>query len=249
MTEFSHKDVVRANQEYYRTVAEGYFDDPLIRGFYTEDLLSRARETILNVPVPTTERFLDFGCGQGTLSRLAEERFRFIVGIDVSETMLKYYQGRGIQGDGLALPFKNDTFDMVAFYGVLHHILDWKNVLKEIHRVTQPGGILYMDAEPNAEFYARFKRLIMMRRGFLRTVARHDQIKNLEEVAEYHQTQKLGFDLSEITTFLEATGYASVDVEFFTHNSLASKTFSTLIKFFSPTRKSYPYFRLTAKKL
>ena len=45
-----------------------------------------------------------------------------------------------IQADAKTLPFKDETFDCVYCFGVLHHIPDVETALAEIHRVLKPGG-------------------------------------------------------------------------------------------------------------
>ena len=45
-----------------------------------------------------------------------------------------------IQADAAALPFKDETFDCVYCFGVLHHIPDVETALAEIYRVLKSGG-------------------------------------------------------------------------------------------------------------
>jgi SAM-dependent methyltransferase len=42
------------------------------------------------------------------------------------------------------LPFKDDAFDLASAHGVLHHIPKPLDVLAEIRRVLEPGGLLYV---------------------------------------------------------------------------------------------------------
>lgn len=41
------------------------------------------------------------------------------------------------------LPFKDDSFDIISSHGVLHHIKDANEVMKELYRVCKPGGFIY----------------------------------------------------------------------------------------------------------
>jgi ubiquinone/menaquinone biosynthesis C-methylase UbiE len=44
-------------------------------------------------------------------------------------------------GDAEALPFADDSFDLVFSYGVLHHTPNTPQAVREVHRVLRPGGI------------------------------------------------------------------------------------------------------------
>lgn len=41
------------------------------------------------------------------------------------------------------LPFEDNSFDIVSSHGVLHHCLDPEEIVRELFRVTKPGGLLY----------------------------------------------------------------------------------------------------------
>ncbi len=47
--------------------------------------------------------------------------------------------------DAHAIPFKNDSFDLVIAQAVLEHVLDPFQCVKEIHRVLAPGGMIYAE--------------------------------------------------------------------------------------------------------
>lgn len=44
-------------------------------------------------------------------------------------------------GDAEALPFDDDTFDIVYSWGVLHHSPDTARAVQEVRRVLKPGGV------------------------------------------------------------------------------------------------------------
>lgn len=46
--------------------------------------------------------------------------------------------------DSYPLPFEDDFFDIASSHGVLHHIINPDPVVKEIHRVLKPGGLIYV---------------------------------------------------------------------------------------------------------
>ncbi|MFB3778031.1 MAG: class I SAM-dependent methyltransferase [Bryobacteraceae bacterium] len=94
---------------------------------------------------------LDFGCGAGELVSAGREARLDLVGADVfyggSEARL-HAERSGMLGtvvheivDG-RLPFEDGHFDLVTNNQVLEHVEDLDAVLREIHRVLKPGGIL-----------------------------------------------------------------------------------------------------------
>ncbi len=95
------------------------------------------------------ESILDAGCGTGvfTLDFLAEGAS--IVGLDISRPMLQMankktggYLFSSVQADILHLPFKNNSFDKAVSITALEFITDAKNAIKELFRVTRPGGLV-----------------------------------------------------------------------------------------------------------
>lgn len=95
---------------------------------------------------------LDVGCGTGDfdllLARLVGPSGR-IVGVDHSATMVaearRRAEGSGVpvefrRGDAHALEFGDATFDRVAANAVLQHLGDPGRALREMVRVTKPGG-------------------------------------------------------------------------------------------------------------
>jgi len=98
------------------------------------------------------ERVLDMGCGPGwhvrAASRIVGPAGR-AVGVDISETMLvearQIAAARGldvdfVQGSAYQLPFENSSFDRCWSDGVTVILDDPVRALREMVRVTRPGG-------------------------------------------------------------------------------------------------------------
>lgn len=45
------------------------------------------------------------------------------------------------QADVTDLPFDDDSFDVVASFLMLHHVIDWEQAVTEVGRVLRPGGM------------------------------------------------------------------------------------------------------------
>ncbi len=108
-------------------------------------------------------RVLDAGAGQG----LYKEYFQHAryVGVDFGCGEDQWdYSGLDIIGRLENLPFKDSVFDAILCTQVLEHVPEPEMVLRELNRVTQPGGKLYLTApqgfgEHQAPYdYFRFTR-------------------------------------------------------------------------------------------
>lgn len=110
------------------------------------------------------KRLLDIGCGTGFIISLSHDLFAAVDGLDITPAMLaKIDTSPGNitlhTGVGEALPFGNATFDMAASYAFLHHVADHHVILKEVRRVLKPGGLFYIDLEPNKLFWQKMIEL------------------------------------------------------------------------------------------
>lgn len=107
-----------------------------------------ARRFAAAVPGAPGLRLLDVGCGTGQSLRIYRERAGLYVGIDLSLGALRLASGRfdaasWSQADALRLPFRDGSFDVVAFSSVLHHLGDRGAALAEARRVLAPGGWVF----------------------------------------------------------------------------------------------------------
>ena len=95
-------------------------------------------------------RLLEVGCGTGLVLERLKGDFDEVVGIDLSEGMLERARARGLtvqQGRAEALPFADESFDVICSFKVLAHVQQMRNAAMEMVRVLKPGGLIV------AEFY------------------------------------------------------------------------------------------------
>jgi demethylmenaquinone methyltransferase/2-methoxy-6-polyprenyl-1,4-benzoquinol methylase len=93
------------------------------------------------------ERVLDVGAGTGVSTEELRRSGAFAVGADLSVGMLLAGRHAGrtvplLAGDALKLPFADATFDAVTISFALRNVQDTEGALRELGRVTRPGGHL-----------------------------------------------------------------------------------------------------------
>lgn len=129
------------------------FDAVASRYDLTNDVLSlgqdRAwrRATVRAVGATAGQRVLDLAAGTGTSSIPFADAGVRVVPCDLSTGMLT--QGRRqrpdlafVAGSATALPFPDDAFDAVTISFGLRNVVDVDGALREMLRVTRPGGRL-----------------------------------------------------------------------------------------------------------
>ena len=111
------------------------------------------------LPLDSAHTALDVATGTGEFARALSKRVASVVGIDATETMLKegerYLRERGIDnisfqgGVAEALPYEDESFDVVTSRFAFHHFADPKPVVSEMARVCKRGGyVLVVDIVP-----------------------------------------------------------------------------------------------------
>ena len=132
------------------------FDDVAPRYDLTNAVLSLGRDrgwrraTTRALDLRPTDRVLDLAAGTGTSSAaLADASGATVVACDFSLGMLRVGVRRNarpavafVAGDGLALPFADAAFDAVTISFGLRNLHDPAAGLRELARVTKPGGRL-----------------------------------------------------------------------------------------------------------
>ena len=89
------------------------------------------------------ERVLDLAAGTATSSAALATSGATVVGCDFSLGMLRVGRGKGVDlvaGDALRLPFADGVFDAVTISFGLRNTADLDLALREMRRVTRPGG-------------------------------------------------------------------------------------------------------------
>lgn len=109
--------------------------------YFIENFLKKKELKKLNV--------LEIGTGMGCHSEILSKNSKKFTGIDITITASKITKKRfkikKIKGlihkmDAEKLTFKNNTFDLIWSWGVIHHSSNTEKILNQMHRVLKPGG-------------------------------------------------------------------------------------------------------------
>jgi demethylmenaquinone methyltransferase / 2-methoxy-6-polyprenyl-1,4-benzoquinol methylase len=145
--------VTRASLDKQPHEVAAMFDDVAARYDLTNDVLSLGQTrlwrhaVVAAVDARPGERVLDLAAGTGTSSAPFAELGATVVPCDFSLGMLRVGKRRRpvlpfTAGDALALPFADASFDAVTISFGLRNVSDVDAALRELARVTRPGGRL-----------------------------------------------------------------------------------------------------------
>ena len=145
---------------------------------------------------PTADRILEVGCGEGRQLTAAGARYpgAELVGLDLPDVELEEHwdevPSAMVQASALALPFADNSFDLVMAIEVLEHLPSPELALREIARVAAGTVVLSVPWEPvwrlgnlaRGRYIATFGNTPghiqhFTRRGFARAVGRHLDIE------------------------------------------------------------------------
>ena len=151
-------DPKTANILYHDAAARGYDDKWSIS--FDERCVSyvRARAERM-LPASSYDRVLEIGSGTGFfLINLWQAGFvKEPHATDISPGMVQACGDNARRlgcdvrvrtADAESLPFADGAFDLVVGHAFLHHLPDWEQALRDVHRVLAPGGAMFFAGEP-----------------------------------------------------------------------------------------------------
>ena len=116
-----------------------------------------AARYIFALPFVEKKRVLDIACGTGYGIAILKNTAKHVTGVDVDPVAAKEAMvecdGKAavLLGNGLGLPFADDSFDTITSFETLEHLHERSIFLAELHRVLRPDGKLILST-PNANY-------------------------------------------------------------------------------------------------
>ena len=138
-----------------------FYNHPNFAFRYIEQ--KRIEKLIEAAEIKESDKILEVGCGAGHI--LEKVRKGKLYGIDISEIQIERTKKR--MGDkvelkkapGENIPYEDKFFDKVLCSEVIEHVIDPREVLKEISRVLKDDGILSLSI-PNEDVINSTKKFL-----------------------------------------------------------------------------------------
>ncbi|WP_165972124.1 class I SAM-dependent methyltransferase [Paenibacillus piri] len=179
-------------KQYFDHKAETHGASVQSSDYFNEDSFFMQRDNTLRWLGPCSGlEILDAGCGVGAFSEPLVPH-NHVYGVDFSEKSLEYAAGRGLHtsaDDLTALSFGDGKFDVVVCIGVIQLIEQYRPVLKELARVTKPGGTLLIETLHSGSIQRKILRLFEQSKKFDRMYA----MDELKQVFSQHGFERIEF--------------------------------------------------------
>jgi len=145
------------------------------------------------------QNLLDVACGLGRLLEVGKQYDLNLHGVDLSETAIQSVkeilpEAVAKVGNAEALPFDDNSMDMITCLGSLERIINLENALKEQLRVGKPTAkYCYMVRNSNRASW----KLVKNGLG-IKNEAGHQGAKTLEEWSDIFR--KVGFEIEQVVS-------------------------------------------------
>lgn len=189
------------------------------------------RRTLQAAALEPHHKVLDVACGPGIVACAVAKQAGHVTGIDLTPAMIEQAKARqareGIancdwrQGDATALPFADATFDRAVTRYSFHHMPEPIRALKEMARVTKPGGrVVVIDATPTAQTQAAYDAMETLRDPSHTSALTLDQLRALgreaglaEAAFDFHRLDARLQTLTDEADMAALTALFDADIE------------------------------------
>jgi demethylmenaquinone methyltransferase/2-methoxy-6-polyprenyl-1,4-benzoquinol methylase len=202
-------DTLRADLDKQPEEVASMFDHVASRYDLMNALMSGGMDRLWSAAMRTAvgavpgETILDLAAGTGASSASLARSGARVVACDLSEGMIEVGRRRHpgiefVQGDATDLGFPDDSFDAVTISYGLRNVVDTRAALREMARVTRPGGRLVVcefSTPPNPAFRRLYRFYLGAVIGTLARVASSDEVAYdylVESILAWHPQEDLG---------------------------------------------------------
>jgi ubiquinone/menaquinone biosynthesis C-methylase UbiE len=222
---------IEANISVHTAAANKYNDSP----HFNPENQAKVRKIIERLITQLPQQFtalslIDFGCGSGFIINIVKDIFKEIQGVDVTQAMLDKIDlssGNIQLTNGMAedTPFADNRFHMATAYSFMDHLVDYKALLKEAYRVLKPGGIFYIDLNPNRYFWdalaeaekdKKFTKSELLNKEIYATIHNDDRVSKMYNLdidklkqAEPIKNENCGFEPHEVINAAQTIGFTT----------------------------------------
>lgn len=95
---------------------------------------------------------LDVGASNGAITYYLAKKVKLAIGIDPDKVAIKHGRKKLIASnlkldtfDGISIPYRNNLFDLIVFRRTYGSTQTLPLLIKEIHRVLKPNGLVYFE--------------------------------------------------------------------------------------------------------
>jgi SAM-dependent methyltransferase len=183
----------------YAAVAHEY--DDVFPRHVAEHYIDK-RTSLIKRLLPLGGTVLDVGCGTGQLGAAIASEGYDVFGVDLSAAMVGKARERGLSGTyaavTTALPFAEDSFDLVLTVATLHHLETPERVattVNEMGRVVKRGGsVVLWDHNPANPYWPILMRRVPQDSGDERLVPLAELLRDVQQAGlQPRQVFRSGF--------------------------------------------------------
>eukprot|EP01118_Nematostelium_gracile_P004097 TRINITY_DN14838_c0_g1_i1.p1 TRINITY_DN14838_c0_g1~~TRINITY_DN14838_c0_g1_i1.p1 ORF type:complete len:277 (-),score=58.74 TRINITY_DN14838_c0_g1_i1:27-767(-) len=199
-----HDENTHMNKAHFDEHANEYDEKPFAKDIAV--LIAKSiQDTLSHATTPKSEmKVLDFACGTGLIAQHLSSQVKEIVGVDISEGMIRVFNSKsipnskGYAGDILTSSVEGihkGYFDVAFCSQAMHHIEDTHKTLSTLKSYLKPGGVLIIV-------------------DFLNDPITHEGLKEVFhrhfDASKHTVAHKGGFSTEEMTKYFEDAGFKNI---------------------------------------
>lgn len=160
-----------------------------------------------------SKRVLDLGTSTGIIGNYLAEYSADVTGIDIDAPAVEYARATNqrdnlhfVVGDGMQLPFSDNSFDVVICAQIYEHVPDANRLVDDIHRVLKPGGVCYFAAGNRLMYMEPHYRLPFL--SVLPKFLAHRYMRLAGRGKHYYETHRTYWGLRKLVREFEVIDYS-----------------------------------------